>query len=159
MTNFETILFEKQRRGVLITLNRPALRNALNRKMKDELRAALELARDDEAIRAVVLTGAGGLFSSGDDMNESLVGKPVWPYGIAEGSALGDVYNRLRDRTRQEKIDEQLYRWEFPKPIIAAVSGWCLGAASWLALTCHMVIAADDAVFGQPQVRHGAGTD
>ncbi|MGZ8454121.1 MAG: enoyl-CoA hydratase/isomerase family protein, partial [Candidatus Binatia bacterium] len=135
MTNFETILFEKQRRGVLITLNRPALRNALNRKMKDELRAALELARDDEAIRAVVLTGAGGLFSSGDDMNESLVGKPVWPYGIAEGSALGDVYNRLRDRTRQEKIDEQLYRWEFPKPIIAAVSGWCLGSASWLALS------------------------
>ena len=55
MSSFTTILFEKQRRGVLITLNRPALRNALNRKMKDELRAALELARDDEAIRAVVL--------------------------------------------------------------------------------------------------------
>ncbi len=46
----------------------------LTEQMKDELRAALELARDDEAIRAVVLTGAGGLFSSGDDMNESLVG-------------------------------------------------------------------------------------
>ena len=71
MANFETILFEKQRCGVLITFNRPALRNALNRRMKDELRAALELARDDEAIRAVVLTGAGGVFSSGDDMNES----------------------------------------------------------------------------------------
>jgi enoyl-CoA hydratase/carnithine racemase len=163
VTNFATILFEKQRRGVLITLNRPALRNALNRQMKDELRAALELARDDEEIRAVVLTGAGGAFSSGDDMNESNLesggAKPAWPYGIAEGSALADVYNRLRDRARQEKIDEQLYRWQFPKPIIAAVSGWCLGSASWLALSSHLTIAADDAIFGQPEVRHSDGTD
>ena len=163
VANFETILFEKQRRGVLITLNRPALRNALNRKMKDELRAALELARDDEAIRAVVLTGAGGQFSSGDDMSESDLesggAKPAWPYGIPEGSALADVYNRLRDRARQEKIDEQLYRWQFPKPIIAAVNGWCLGSASWLALSSHLTIAADDAIFGQPQVRHSDGTD
>ena len=72
MGTFETILFEKQRRGVLLTLNRPALRNALNQQMKDELRAALELARDDEEIRAVVITGAGAAFSSGDDMNESM---------------------------------------------------------------------------------------
>lgn len=159
MADFETIIFEKQRRGVLITLNRPTVRNAINRQMKDELRSALELARGDDEIRAVVITGAGAGFSSGDDMNEAGVGKPVWPYGIPEGGALSDVYNRLRDRLRQEKIDEQLYRWQFPKPIIAAVHGFCLGSASWLALSSHLTIAADDAIFGQPQVRHSDGTD
>lgn len=159
VANFETILIEKQRCGLLITLNRPALRNAINRQMKDELHAALELARGDEEVRAVVLTGAGSGFSSGDDMNESLVGKPVWPFAIPEGSALGEVYNQLRDRLRQEKIDEQLYRWQFPKPIIAAVNGFCLGSASWLALSSHLTVAADDAIFAQPQVRHSDGTD
>ena len=163
MGTFDTILFEKQRRGVLLTLNRPALRNALNQQMKDELRAALELARDDEEIRAVVITGAGAAFSSGDDMNESMAGAGAgpteWPYGIPEGSALVDVYDRLRERARQEKIDEQLYRWQYPKPIIAAVHGWCLGSASWLALSSHLTIAADDAIFGQPQVRHSDATD
>jgi len=163
VTSFETILFEKQRRGVLLTLNRPALRNAMNRRMKNELRAALELARDDEEIRAVVITGAGAAFSSGDDMNESMPGSgaspTAWPYGIPEGSALVDVYDQLRERARQEKIDEQLYRWQYSKPIIAAVNGHCLGSASWLALSSHLTIAADDAVFGQPQVRHSDGTD
>ncbi len=159
MTDFQTILFEKQRRGVLLTLNRPALRNAVNRRMKDELREALQRARDDEEIRAVVITGAGTAFSSGDDMNESLGGPTAWPYGIPEGSALVDVYDQWRERARREKLDEQLYRWQYPKPIIAAVNGCCLGSASWLALSSHLTIAADDAVFGQPQVRHGDGTD
>src|SRR5215207_5594720 len=135
----------------------------MNRQMKDELRSALNLARDDEEIRAVVLTGAGPAFSSGDDMNESLAGSgagaTAWPYGISEGSALVDVYDRLRERARREKIDEQLYRWQYPKPIIAAVNGWCLGSASWLALSSHLTIAADVAMFGQPQVRHSDGTD
>jgi enoyl-CoA hydratase len=163
VTNFKTILFAKQYRGVLITLNRPALRNAINRRMKDELRAALELARDDEEIRAVVITGAGAAFSSGDDMNESMAGSgagpTAWPYGIPEGSALVDVYDQLRERARRQKIDEQLYRWQYPKPIIAAVNGCCLGSASWLALSSHLTVAADDAVFGQPQVRHSDGAD
>jgi len=159
VTDFQTILFEKQRRGVLLTLNRPALRNAVNRRMKDELREALQRARDDEEIRAVVITGAGTAFSSGDDMNESLGGPTAWPYGIPEGSALVDVYDQWRERARREKLDEQLYRWQYPKPIIAAVNGCCLGSASWLALSSHLTIAADDAVFGQPQVRHGDGTD
>jgi len=163
VSQFEAILFEKQRHGVLITFNRPAVRNALNRQMKDQLRAALELARDDEEIRAVVLTGAGAGFSSGDDMNESMAGSgagpTAWPYGIAQDSALVDVYDQLREQARREKIDDQLFRWQYPKPIIAAVNGHCLGSASALALSAHLTIAADDAVFGQPQVRHSDGTD
>ncbi len=159
MTNFTTILFEPQRHGVLITLNRPTVLNAMNRLLKDELQAAFELARDDEEIRAVVITGAGSAFSVGDDLNETLTGPTAWPYGIAENSALVDVYDQVREGARKEKIDRQLYRWQYPKPVIAAVSGWCLGSASALALSAHLTIAAEDAVFGQPQVRHSDATD
>ena len=159
MANFETIVFEKRRRGVLITLNRPSVLNAMNRQLKDELQAALELAKEDQEIRAVVITGAGAAFSVGADLNETLTGPTAWPYGIAENSALWRVYDELRDAARKEKIDRQLYRWQYPKPIIAAVRGWCLGSASGLALSAHLTIAADDAVFGQPQVRHSDGTD
>jgi enoyl-CoA hydratase len=83
----------------------------------------------------------------------------AWPYGIPSGASLVNEYNKFRDADRRDILGRQLYRWQYPKPIIGAVSGWCLGAASWLALTCHVTIAADDAVFGQPQVRHGANTD
>lgn len=153
------LLYEKRDGGVLITLNRPGMLNALNDALRDELDAALEAARGDPEIRAVVLSGAGGVFSAGQDLSEMTKREIAWPYGIPKNTALADEYDRRRDAARRNQIVRQLYRWEFPKPIIAAVSGYCLGAASWLALTCHMVIAADDAVFGQPQVRHGAGTD
>src|SRR4029434_650257 len=76
-----------------------------------------------------------------------------------EGASLNATYNKLRDSDRKDILGRQLYRWQYPKPIIGAVSGWCLGAGSWLALTCHVTIAADDAVFGQPQVRHVAKPD
>jgi enoyl-CoA hydratase/carnithine racemase len=158
MSNYETILYQKQRRGVLITLNRPNALNAMNQDLWNELDHALAQAETDAEIRAVVLTGAGGTFSVGEDISGDDPAT-AWPYGIPEGSSLVHEYNRLRDSDRRDILGRQIYRWEYPKPIIGAVSGWCLGAASWLALTCHLTIAADDAVFGQPQVRHGANTD
>lgn len=154
----QTILYDKQRHGVLITLNRPNRLNAMNQDLLNDLDSALAEAESDPEIRAVVITGAGRAFSAGEDIS----GKDpemAWPYGIPRGASLVHEYNRLRDSDRKDILDRQLYRWQFPKPIIGAVSGWCLGAASWLALTCHITIAADDAVFGQPQVRHGANTD
>jgi enoyl-CoA hydratase/carnithine racemase len=158
MSNYETILYEKQHHGALITLNRPKALNAMNQGLWKELDHALAEAETDPEIRAVVLSGAGGTFSVGEDISDE---NPVtaWPYGIPEGSSLVHEYNRLRDSDRKDILGRQIYRWEYPKPIIGAVSGWCLGAASWLALTCHVTIAADDAVFGQPQIRHGAKTD
>lgn len=158
MPSYQTILYEKQRRGVLITLNRPKVLNALSEELWDELDAALEEAKTDAEIRAVVITGASGVFSSGEDMSGDT--RPTaWPYGIAETSSLVHEYDGARDQERKSLLERQVYRWEYPKPIIGAVSGWCLGAASWLALTCHLTYAADDAVFGQPQIRHAAGTD
>ena len=158
MPTYSTILYEKKRRGVQITLSRPKVLNALNDQLWHELDGALEEARKDPAIRAVVLTGADGVFSTGEDIDgdDRLT---AWPYGIPENSSLVYEYDRIRDEDRKSLLERQFYRWEYPKPIIAAVSGWCFGAASWLALTCHLTFAADDAVFGQPQVRHASGTD
>jgi len=124
----------------------------------NELDAALAEAENDAEIRAVVITGAGGVFSAGEDIGGADP-DTAWPYGIPAGTSLNATYNKFRDADRKDILGRQLYRWQYPKPIIGAVSGWCLGAASWLALTCHITIAADDAVFGQPQVRHGANTD
>jgi enoyl-CoA hydratase/carnithine racemase len=158
MANYKNLLYQKQRKGVLITLNRPAVLNALNDELLDELDAALAEAREDREIRGIVLTGAGGVFSTGEDISND--DRPIaWPYGIAENSSLGLEYDKIRDAERKSFLERQIARWEYPKPIIGAVSGWCFGAASWLALTCHLTYAADDAVFGQPQVRHAAGTD
>jgi enoyl-CoA hydratase/carnithine racemase len=132
--------------------------NALNTKLWHELDDALEKAKNDPEIRAVVLAGAGGAFSVGEDLQGD--DRPTaWPYGIPENSSLVYEYDRLRDQDRKTFLERQIYRWEYPKPIIGAVSGWCLGAASWLALTCHLTYAADDAVFGQPDIRHASGTD
>jgi enoyl-CoA hydratase/carnithine racemase len=158
MSSYQTILYQKQRRGVLITLNRANALNAINQELLNELDGALAEAETDPEIRAVIITGAGGVFSVGEDIS----GKDpetAWPYGIPQGASLVHEYNRFRDSDRKDILGRQLYRWQYPKPIVGAVSGWCLGAASWLALTCHITLAADDAVFGQPQVRHGANTD
>ena len=159
VTDYQTILYQKQRGGVLITLNRPRVLNAMNRQLKEELRAALSAASGDDEIGAVVITGAGDVFSVGDDLAEASSRPLAWPYCVAEGSSLGLEYDRLRDAARREIFDRQIERWQFPKPIIAAVNGWCLGAAAALALSCHLSIAGAGAVFGQPQVRHGDGAD
>jgi len=158
MTNYQTILYQKQRSGVLITLNRPNALNAMNQDMMNELDGAFAEAEGDPEIRAVIITGAGGAFSAGEDI-AGTDPDTTWPYGIPTGTSLNATYNKFRDADRKDILGRQLYRWQYPKPIIGAVSGWCFGAASWLALTCHLTIAADDAVFGQPQVRHGANTD
>ena len=161
MTAYENLLYEKQRNGLLITLNRPEALNALSQGLRDEIDAALEEARQDPEIRAVVLTGAGRAFSAGADIGGGGGGGEIewaWPYGIPEGTSLTEHYGDWRDRDRSN-IESQLYRWEYPKPIIGAISGWCLGAGSWLALTCHMTIAADDAVFGQPEVRMASNSN
>ena len=158
MADYKNILYQKQRKGVLITLNRPKELNALNEAILNELDQALAEAENDPEIRAVVITGAGGAFSVGEDIGADEP-ETEWPYGIPVNTSLNAAYNKFRDADRKDILGRQLYRWQYPKPIIAAISGWCLGAGASLALTCHVSIAADDAVFGQPQVRHAANTD
>jgi enoyl-CoA hydratase/carnithine racemase len=158
MSEYKNLLYRKQRNGVLITLNRPNALNAINDALMSELDQALVDAETDPQIRAVVITGAGEAFSAGEDVSGDET-ETAWPYGIPVDTSLNATYNKFRDADRKDILGRQLYRWSYPKPIIAAVSGWCLGAGASLALSCHVTIAADDAVFGQPQVRHAANTD
>lgn len=158
MSEYKNLLYQKQRNGVLITLNRPNALNAIDEALMSELDQALVDAETDPQIRAVVITGAGEAFSAGEDVSGDET-ETAWPYGIPVNTSLNATYNKFRDADRKDILGRQLYRWSYPKPIIAAVSGWCLGAGASLALSCHVTIAADDAVFGQPQVRHAANTD
>ena len=94
MANYNTILYQKQRGGVLITLNRPKESNALNEELMSELDRALTEAESDPEIRGVVISGAGGNFSIGEDLSGQ---EPPtsWPYSIPEGTSLNATYNKL----------------------------------------------------------------
>ncbi len=149
MGNYENILYDKQRKGVLITLNRPEALNALSRDLEDELHVALDEAEADPEIRYIVLTGAGRAFSAGYDIAGGRA-PTVWPYGLPEGSNIAEMLDNWRERDKPTKF---LHLWELTKPVIAAVNGWCMGGGSWYALFSHMTYASETAVFSQPEVR------
>ena len=155
MAEYKEILYEKQRGGALITLNRPEALNAITRPMLKELHQALDEAEVDPEVRAIVLTGAGRAFSSGfDQTNTSGRRRDMqWPYGMPTGMSAADLMNYW-------SVDDAklLHIFELTKPVIGAIRGWAMGAGCWLALFTHITIAADDAVFGQPEVRHGSNT-
>ncbi|WP_458316556.1 crotonase/enoyl-CoA hydratase family protein [Mycolicibacterium brisbanense] len=121
--------------GVLtITINRPAQRNAISYDVAVELGAALDRLDDDPAVAVGVLTGAGGTFSAGMDLKAFAGGQtPVLP-----NRGLGG-----------------LTRAVVRKPLIAAVEGWALGGGFELALACDLIVAAEDAMFGFPEVKRG----
>ena len=159
MPNFENILYEKQRKGVLITLNRPEAMNAISPEMENELHEALDEAEADPEIRAIVLTGAGRAFSAGYDMGraDAPMREFVWPYGVAPGQSVADLLNSWRTNDGGG-INKLLHMWELTKPVIGAINGWALGGASWYAVATHMTFASENAVFGQPEVRHISNT-
>ncbi|MCA9829623.1 MAG: enoyl-CoA hydratase/isomerase family protein [Dehalococcoidia bacterium] len=130
------VLYEKREGYALITLNRPVVLNAINWSILRRLSVALDKAEADDDVRAVVLTGAGRAFSSGGDIQST-------PPPDDDPTPSG--------------VDINLRIWNMPKPVIAAVRGYAVGQGHELAGTCDMTIAADDAVFGELQIRHGFG--
>ena len=138
-TTFENLLHEKRDTIAYVTLNRPKVLNALNRATWEDLRAAFEDARNDETIRGVILTGAGDkAFIAGADIGE-----------LAQASALDAEES---SRSGQEVLDliENL-----GKPVIAAINGFALGGGCETAMACTIRIAAENARFGQPEVKLG----
>lgn len=135
------VRYEKENHVAWITLNRPEARNAQDPLMRDELTWCLELGRDDEDVRVMVITGAGDAFCAGGD----IVNFPQNPVEFMEKIGL---------QTRGRKRPIELTR-EIPKPIIAMVNGLALGAGMELAMACDIIIAADQAKFGQPEIRVG----
>ena len=134
---YENIIVETRGRVGLITLNRPKALNALNDALIDELGLALDKFEEDEAIGAIVITGSEKAFAAGAD----IVAMSKWDYM--------DVY----------KPDYITRNWErvkkCRKPVIAAVAGFALGGGCELAMSCDIIIAADTARFGQPEIKLG----
>jgi 2-(1,2-epoxy-1,2-dihydrophenyl)acetyl-CoA isomerase len=129
-----------------LTLNRPEKLNAFNPEMHQELRAALERARDEPGIRALLLTGAGRAFCAGQDLSERKVAPGADPIDLSV--SLGSYYNPLVRRLR-----------ELPKPVVCAVNGVAAGAGANIALACDMVLAARSASFVQSFARLGLVPD
>ena len=140
---FTTIVLEKIGAVARLTLNRPQRANALNAVMLSEIGNALDEIERNAGLRAVIVRGAGAAFSSGFDLKEQMERQPK---GIEEWRAI------LR-----HDFDTIMRFWHFPLPTIATVRGPCLAGACELALACDMTIAADDAFFGEPELKFGAG--
>jgi enoyl-CoA hydratase len=136
---FENLLYEKRDRIGFITFNRPKVLNALNRKTMEELNQLLITVREDEDVRALILTGAGEKsFVAGADISELAVQTPV---SGRETALFGQsVLHRLET---------------LGKPSIAAINGFALGGGCEVALACSMRLASRTAKLGQPEVKLG----
>ncbi|HET7764786.1 MAG TPA: enoyl-CoA hydratase [Burkholderiales bacterium] len=134
---YETILAETRGRVALITLNRPKQLNALNDALMDELGDALAKFDADDGIGAIVLTGSDKAFAAGADI------------GAMKDWGYMDVYKSGYISRNWERIRS------VRKPVIAAVAGFALGGGCELAMMCDIIVAADSARFGQPEVKLG----
>jgi enoyl-CoA hydratase len=133
---FETILLDIQGRVGLVTLNRPQALNALNAQLINELNQALDQLEADRDIGCIVLTGSAKAFAAGADIKEMAELRYPQIY-------LDDLF------VESDKVAARR------KPIIAAVSGFALGGGCELALMCDFILAADNAKFGQPEIKLG----
>jgi enoyl-CoA hydratase len=137
------VLSERRGAVALLTLNRPDKLNAINVPVIEALDAALDAALADDAVRAIVVAGAGRAFSAGFDLD----------MGMGDGTP---------DPAQVRRALENDFRiimrfWDAPKPTIAAVHGYCLGSALELALACDLTVASEDCRFGEPEVKFGSG--
>jgi enoyl-CoA hydratase len=130
----EPVLYRCDNGVAEVTLNRPRALNAINGAVHYGLLRALEQAAADDAVRSVVIRGSGRAFSAGGDLK-----------AVAAGEDVG----------HPKRLGQAI--WDLPKPVIAAVHGYCLGQAFEVAAVCDLTIAAASAVFGEVEINHGWG--
>ena len=143
MTLFQSIIFTVTDHVAHITLNRPERLNALNKAALEEINEAMDQAEADADVRVIVVSGSGRAFSSGFDLKAQLEQQP-------EGAK---VWREILDLD----FNTTMRFWNSPKPTIAAVHGACLAGAFELAMACDITIACEDAIFGEPELKFGAG--
>jgi enoyl-CoA hydratase len=152
---FTTIRYEVEGPVATITMNRPDVANAQNSAMIDEIDAAFDLADADDAVRVVILAGAGKHFSSGHDLKALVAGDGDDPWVAMRETPEGKFHHE-----KTMYVDRCLRIHDFRKPTIAAVQGSCVAAGLMLAAMCDLIVAADDAVFSNPVLRlTGAGVE
>ncbi len=134
---YSTIIVQREGRIGIITLNRPEALNALNSQMVKELISALDSLNQDESVRCVIVTGSERAFSAGADIKEMVNMNSVQ-------MAMTEHFFPLWDKVGR-----------YPKPIVAAVSGFVLGGGLELAMSCDIIVASETAVFGQPEIDIG----
>lgn len=143
MSEFQNIRVKSEAGVAQLELHRPERVNALNKAMLLEIDAALDALEADGAVRVIVLTGAGRGFSSGFDLKEQMERRP-------EGAAVWREVLAVDFSTTMRF-------WDSPKPTIAAIHGPCMAGAFEMALACDLSVCSRDAVFGEPELKFGAG--
>ncbi len=152
---FEAIIYEQDGAVATIIMNRPDMANAQDSRLIDEIDAALDLADADDAIRVVILAGAGKHFSSGHDLKAIVSGEGDDPWVALRETPEGKFFHE-----KTMYFDRCMRIHDFRKPTIAAVQGSCVAAGLMLAAMCDLIVAADDAVFSNPVLRlTGAGVE
>jgi len=139
--DYEQIIYQKDKKGIVtITINRPEVRNALNRVVRQDLRKAIAEIQKDKDVRVVIITGAEDkAFIAGADVS---ILKSQSPFSIEEFTST---------------LSQQLYSdiESLPIPVISMINGYCLGGGLELAMCCDIRIAAENAKFGQPEINIG----
>src|SRR5712692_7498226 len=141
MSNYQKILYSVEESIARITLNRPEKRNALDDEIVSEFKDALQLTAADDSVRVVLVAGAGKDFCSGADLASlQRVSEAGVEESISSARVMGELFVEMR---------------RHPRPIIAAVRGRALAGGCGLATACDIILAAESAQFGYPEVNIG----
>ncbi len=155
--DYQTVLCANGRGVLKITLNQPENLNALTPELEKELYDAFHEGDADPEVFCMVVMGAGRAFCPGYSIGGP-AGQRSSSSNPADYGSVGEYLAEFQVSDFRNVQDRQLEIWRLRKPVIAAVHGYCMGGGMWLAMACDICYCSEDAVFGQPEVRHNANS-